>query len=282
MILAAIAVASTVSAYQCPSTVAVIKACASINVAPLVCTNPKVNIEPCNEKQCTQTYVNDYSACQCRRSSTGFYESSVNVDGLLRRCGVAGLINPYGDPSQYRPGQGTQTFSRSSTTGGATATSRTADPSASPSERSILDPVRNTSHHISKGAIAGIVLGLLAATALAGLLGWCWRKRRHDHMAVYNSYPAGAETRGPSRTVVTEKIEPIVVKTSPGTTGPTTGGYNTGATTSSAAHNPMNTTATNNYNTTSTHAPHNTGAYNSSNAAPAATTQGYSTQPRTG
>ncbi|KAF9351780.1 hypothetical protein BGX26_010250 [Mortierella sp. AD094] len=245
-IFAAIAAASTVSAHQCPSDDAVTTACNSINVSPLLCNNPKVNVEECNAKQCGQTYIDNYSACQCRRSATDFYTSSANVQGLLNRCGLAGLSNPYGDPNQYKPGQGTQTFAPTSTAdGGATriydgttyyggqtavvsgttrivsataiaggslilpgtttwvsetpgivsgtstalqATSRTAAPVAAPTETEVFD----SSHHVSGGSIAGITIGLFGGGSCPS----------HD-------------VNGPTRTVVTEKIEPVVVRTVP-------------------------------------------------------------------
>ncbi|KAG0244732.1 hypothetical protein B0O80DRAFT_510119 [Mortierella sp. GBAus27b] len=301
LILAAVAAASTASAYQCPSNSAVNEACRSINVFPLICNNPQVNVDVCNAKQCNQVYIDNYSACQCRRSATMFYEHSANVQGLLRRCGLAELTNPFGSPDQYRPGQGTQTFQPTRTSHDAAATriydgttyyggqtadvsgtthivgatavvggtrivsgtttwvsstpgivsgtstrwvapatthgDRTAAPIVEPSQTSV--PVYNTDHHISGGSVAGIVLGILAATALAGLLGYCWRQKRKEHVSVYNSYAgaaAGPEVpRGPTRTVVTEKVEPVVVR---------------------AGHNP--TAASTSYTTVGTSTPYTT------------------------
>ncbi|GJJ76509.1 hypothetical protein EMPS_08868 [Entomortierella parvispora] len=334
-ILAAVAVASTASAYQCPDTSAVNQACRAINVYPLTCSNPNVNVQQCNAKQCNQTYINNYAACQCRRSSTQFYENSVNVEGLLRRCGMAGLTNPFGNPYQYRPGQGTQTFSPSSPAGGGSVVTRiyngttyyggqtavvsgttrivsataivggtailpgtttwvsgtpgiirgtstrrvsgtrTAAPITSPTGTPF---VTTQSNHISGGSIAGIVLGCLAATALAGLLGWCWRRKRGEHTTVYNSSAANYDNRGPTRTVVTEKIEPVVVKSVP--TGATTTAYNTGApvvaSSSVPAGNAYHTTTAPavGVNTAGVHNPTMATSYNTT------TTSGYNTQPR--
>jgi FtsZ-interacting cell division protein ZipA len=53
----------------------------------------------------------------------------------------------------------------------------------------------------------------LAAVALAGLLAWCWRRNRSQHTAAYNTHSTSEnQSRGPTRIVVTEKIEPVVVK----------------------------------------------------------------------
>ncbi|GJJ69437.1 hypothetical protein EMPS_01783 [Entomortierella parvispora] len=273
-IIAAIAAATTVSAYQCPDTTQINQACRSISVAPLVCNNPKVNVNECNAKQCNQTYINNYSDCQCRSNPNMFYEHSVNVQGLLKRCGVAGLTNPYGSPTQYRPGQGTQTFSASSSaSGGIGAATRvyngtayyggrntvvsgttrlvnatavvhgttivrgtttwvsgtpgivsgtstwgngatrtgttTAAPIVAPSETPV---VKKQGRKLSGGAIAGIVIACLAALALLGLLGWCLSKRRKQHTIYNNQTTTSYDNRGPTRTVVTEKVEPVVVK----------------------------------------------------------------------
>jgi hypothetical protein len=40
----------------------------------VICDNPNVNIEACNEVQCNQSYIDNYAACQCLRSRTEFYE----------------------------------------------------------------------------------------------------------------------------------------------------------------------------------------------------------------
>ncbi|KAG0051507.1 hypothetical protein BGZ83_003628 [Gryganskiella cystojenkinii] len=346
LLVAAVAAASTVSAYQCPTTAEVNTACRAISVFPLICNNPNVNVSACNDRQCNQTYINNYSACQCRRSSTQFYENSVNVEGLLRRCGMAGLTNPYGNPYQYRPGQGTQTFSPSSSAGGvvtrvyngttyyggqtavisgttrivsATAIvggttilpgtttwvsgtpgiirgtstrvgagrgTRTAAPITSPTATA-APIVAQENKHISGGAVAGIVLGTLAAALLAGLLGWCWRKKRAEHTTVYNNAATTYDNRGPTRTVVTEKIEPVVVKSVP--TGATTTTYNTtGAPvvasssvpatyhTTTTAPAVVNTAGVHNPTSTTTYNPTSTTTYNPTST----TTYNTTTQPR--
>ncbi|KAF9290726.1 hypothetical protein BGZ68_006259 [Mortierella alpina] len=285
-ILAAIAAAaSTVSAYTCPDESAVVNACKNSIVAPLRCDNPRFNVDQCNAKQCTQQYVDNYAACQCRRNRTDFFQNAANVEGLVRRCNK-GLTNPYGNPGQYRPGQGTRTF----------APTRTAAPIESPNETGV--PISTQSHHISKGAIAGIVLGILGATALAALLGLCWRKKRNEHTTVYNSH-VGYDNRGPTRTVVTEKIEPVVVKSVPGGAASTTT-YSTpvtGASTIAPGSTPnYHSTTANPGNVvgTSTHpsgvngihpagtTTHTTGVNHVNNTGTTTTTSGYNTQPRTG
>ncbi|KAF9547447.1 hypothetical protein EC957_008457 [Mortierella hygrophila] len=366
LIVTLLATVAVVNAYTCPATPAVNIACGVISVSPLLCSNPKVNVAACNEKQCNQTYIDNYAACQCRRSPTLFYEHSVNVDGLLRRCGVDGLTNPFGNPDQYRPGQGTQTFSPSGGSGatrifsgttyygGSTsvisgttrivdatavvngtwiapgtttwvsntpgivqgtstswvgAATTTAQPIEAPSATPVqtVVPVVNQNYHMSGGAIAGTVLGSLAAFALAGLLGWCWRKKRAQHTTLYsNSSTTAVDTnaaRAPSRTVVTEKIEPVVVKSvpttnthvvTPGTTAystPSTNTYNS----TNTGYNSNNTNTGYNVNNTNT-------GYNGNNTVPVNTyssasnptstahttyntatnaNTGYSTQPRT-
>ncbi|KAF9989193.1 hypothetical protein BGZ75_007218 [Mortierella antarctica] len=287
-ILAAIiaAAASTVSAFTCPDDAGIANACRSSVVRPLTCDNPKLFIVPCNAKQCNQPYVDNYAACQCRRNRTDFFQNAVNVEGLIRRCNMKGLVNPYGNPGQYRPGQGTQTF----------APTRTAAPVVSPTETGV--PISTQNHHISKGAIAGIVLGILGATALAALLGLCWRKKRNEHTTVYNSH-AGYDNRGPTRTVVTEKIEPVVVKSVPGgaASGTTYSTPVTGASTivpgTTGNYNPT-TTHSGNVVGTSTHpggvngihnagtTTHTTGVNSVNHAGTTATTTGYNSQPRTG
>ncbi|KAG0360963.1 hypothetical protein BGZ54_009313 [Gamsiella multidivaricata] len=164
------------------------------------------------------------------------------------------------------------------------AASQTADLAVGPSGSPV--PVYDD-HHISRGSIAGIVLGILALTALAALLGLCWRKRRHNHRAFhYDNYGntggygnnggygntggyGNDAHRSPSRTVVTEKIEPVVVKSGPNA------GSSTAAPAGAGAGGYHNTTApgagANNYNT---------GGVNTN---PTSTTAGgYSTQPRNG
>ncbi|KAG0063652.1 hypothetical protein BGZ89_009733 [Linnemannia elongata] len=319
LILAAVIAASSVSAYQCPDTASVNSSCRQISVSPLVCNNPNVNKDACNAKQCNQAYIDNYSACQCRRSPNMFYEHSANVEGLLRRCGLSTLSNPYGSPNQYRPGQGTQIFgpitSATSTAGsgvvtrvyngttyyggsntvisgttrwagatviyngtringattwisgtpsiirgtstriapvpGTTVVSSSA--SAAPIESPTSTPVPVQSQgkkKLSGGAIAGIVLGCLAALALAGLLAWCWRRKRSQHTTVYNTHSTYEnQNRGPTRTVVTEKIEPVVVKSSTHQT------YNNN-------NIPANNSTT--YNTTTQSVPANQGYNNTS------------------
>ncbi|KAF9319309.1 hypothetical protein BG003_009390 [Podila horticola] len=238
---------SSVYAYQCPDTTSINQSCSSISVFPLVCNNPNANKEACNAKQCNQSYIDNYAACQCRRSPDQFYEHSANVEGLLKRCGVAGLTNPYGSPFQYRPGQGTATFVPTST-----PTNTTAAPIVGPTDSPV--PVQKQSSKISGGAIAGIVIGCLAALAIAGLLAWCWRKKRHQHTAVYNDHST-YDNRGPTRTVVTEKIEPVVVKT--GTTN-----FNTTTTPGTTTHS-TTTTPVSNYPTgTNYHSTHPSTSYN--------------------
>ncbi|KAK3841719.1 MAG: hypothetical protein J3R72DRAFT_524252 [Linnemannia gamsii] len=363
LILAAVVAASSVSAYQCPDNTSVNNSCRQISVSPLVCNNPNVNKDACNAKQCNQAYIDNYSACQCRRSPNMFYEHSANVEGLLRRCSLSTLNNPYGSPGQYRPGQGTQTFGPVApitstvnpgvatriyngttyyggsntvvsgttrwvgatviyngtringattwisgtpsiirgtstrivpvpgTTVRPTATSgngstvivstsvgstRSAAPIESPTETAV--PVQKQGKKkLSGGAIAGIVLGCLAALALAGLLAWCWRRKRNQHTTTYNTQSTyeNNHNRGPTRTVVTEKIEPVVVKSGTHQTynnapaNPTT--YTT--TTQSV---PVNNQGYNNssttYNTAGSNAVHPSSSYNTTT-----TTNGYNT-----
>lgn len=114
------------------------------------------------------------------------------------------MNNPYGDSSQYRPddGSGTRTTNAAVTTAVGTTT---AQPFVGPSGV----PISDQSSHMSGGAIAGTVLGILGALGLAGLLGWCWRRKRASHVPVMsNTTYVG---HGPTRTVVSEKVEPLVV-----------------------------------------------------------------------
>ncbi|KAG0057767.1 hypothetical protein BGZ83_003665 [Gryganskiella cystojenkinii] len=306
MITMAVAAVSTASAYVCPDAQSVSYSCRQLNVFPLVCYNPKLNKDACNEKQCNQPYIDNYAACQCRRSMTEFFEHSVNVEGLIRRCG-GGLNNPFGNSGQYRPGQGTATFPvgtpthpgnggpsgtldpnnpatriyngttyyggqtgvvsgttrivsatavvgsttilpgtttwvsgtpgiirGTSTPSGPSATGKPATryyngttyyggqtggvdlatTSAQPLVTSTESPLPITtqSRRVSPGAIAGIVLGLLAAALIAALLAFCWRRKRAAHVATTTTTHIA---HAPPRTIVTEKIEPVVVKAVP-------------------------------------------------------------------
>ncbi|KAF9325074.1 hypothetical protein BG006_011428 [Podila minutissima] len=269
-IVAVLAATATVHAYQCPPIPAVKEACAAISVRPLICDNPKVNVKECNVKQCIQSYIDNYAACLCNRDSNNFYQHAVNVDGIIRRCGLAVLKNPYGNPNQYRPGQGTQTFVPSSPAVGPDPTTTGLPIVATET------PFPTESNKISGGAIAGIVLGTLAAAALAGLLGWCWRKKRNEHTAIYSH--SATEHRGPTRTVVTEKIEPVVVKANSSNVATTTG-------TNYAAPVVPATSGTT-YTTSTQPAPvgHTSTTYNTTTPVNtySTTTSGYNTQPRTG
>ncbi|KAI1317987.1 hypothetical protein EDD11_007370 [Mortierella claussenii] len=227
MLVAVVAAAAlTVSAYVCPSPQSIAHSCQQLNVSPLVCYDPKRNTKECNEKQCNQPYIDDYASCQCRSSVSQFYESSKKVEDLIRRCG-GGFSNPFGDSSRYRPGQGTTMFFatttgiRSSSSSVTKTTTRTKTSSRTTTAQPILEPtstptpslVTTQSRHISKGAIAGIVLGLLASTLVACLLGFCWRQKRADHVAAVNKIHI---PHRPTRTTVTEKIEPVMVKVDSG------------------------------------------------------------------
>ncbi|KAF9205148.1 hypothetical protein BGZ49_004402 [Haplosporangium sp. Z 27] len=192
------AVVSTASAYQCPGEQAINVACNAINVHPLVCNYLNANVEKCNEKQCSQAYIDNYAACHCRSSSSDFYTRSASVQSLIERCGLASLTNPYGSPDQYRA---EQTFSIQ---GGSLISAAYPSPS----------PEVTPSHHMSGGAIAGLVIGLVCAALLAGAMAVWWRSVRDDYAPPYDDYEhkqAGGAT-GPTRTVVTEKVEPVVVR----------------------------------------------------------------------
>ncbi|KAF9098996.1 hypothetical protein BGX23_004531 [Mortierella sp. AD031] len=136
---------------------------------------------------------------------------------------------------------------------------------------------------MSGGAIAGTVIGSLAALALAGLLGWCWRRERAQHIPLYSNSSTTAldpnAARAPTRTVVTEKIEPVVVKSVPTTNtnmgGPGTTSYSTTQPSGVPATNSYNTAPVNTYSSTSNPTSNPT-TYN-----PTTTTSGYNTQPRT-
>ncbi|KAF8930800.1 hypothetical protein EDD21DRAFT_135178 [Dissophora ornata] len=168
---AVVSAISVVSAYQCPDSSAITTACGKINVSPLTCSDPNINKDECNAKQCNQSYIDNYAACQCSDDATAFYEHSVNVEGLIRRCSINGLVNPFGNSIQYRAGQGTAAFETASSTS-ATSTAATTTTTASPDE---------SDNHVSGGAIAGIVLGCVGAVAIAGFLAWCWRRNRNQH-----------------------------------------------------------------------------------------------------
>ncbi|KAF9121686.1 hypothetical protein BGW39_010339 [Mortierella sp. 14UC] len=300
LILAAVVAASSVSAYQCPDTNSVNNSCRQISVSPLICNNPNVNRDACNAKQCNQQYIDDYSACQCRRSLNMFYEHSANVEGLLRRCGLSTLSNPYGNPSLYRPSgtlniiRGTPVRATATSGNGSTvivttvvSSTRSAAPIESPTETAV--PVQNQGKkELSGGAIAGIVLGCLAALALAGLLAWCWRRKRNQHTTAYNTQSTYNHNRGPTRTIVTEKIEPVVVKSgthqtynnAPANSAYTTTtrsvpvnnqGYNS-PTYNTAGSNVVHpstsyntTTSTSGYNTANSNGYNNNNGYNSAN-----------------
>ncbi|KAG0273909.1 hypothetical protein BGZ95_010281 [Linnemannia exigua] len=318
LIIAAVIAASSVSAYQCPDNTSVNNSCRQISVSPLICNNPNVNKDACNAKQCNQQYIDNYAACQCRRSPNMFYEHSANVEGLVRRCGLSTLNNPYGSPSQYRPGQGTQTFgpvtpvtssansgvvtriyngttyyggsntvvsgttrwpppgSRARPASSAAPVLVSAAPIESPTETAV--PVQKQGKKkLSGGAIAGIVLGCLAALALAGLLAWCWRRKRNQHTTTYNTHSTyeTSQNRGPTRTVVTEKIEPVVVKSGTHQTYNNAPANSTTYTTTTQSV-PVNNQGYNNpsttYNTASSNAVHPSTSYNTTT-----TTNGYNT-----
>ncbi|KAG0277728.1 hypothetical protein BGZ96_002732 [Linnemannia gamsii] len=289
LIVTLLATIAAVNAYTCPSPSSINSACRDISVTPLICSNPIVNVDPCNEKQCNQPYIDNYAACQCRRSATLFYEHSVNVEGLIRRCGIEGLTNPFGNPLQYRPGQGTQTFSAPSGTSTNGTRGTTAPTSAAPIEApspTTIDDISEVNYHMSGGAIAGTVLGSLAAVALACLLGWCWRKKRAQHATLYGSSSAAAidpnvAAHSPTRTVVTEKIEPVVVKSVPTNNTHVVGSGTTNYSTSADNYNNANyNTPTNTYSSTSnpTSSTYNNTSYNTNPT----TSSGYNTHPRTG
>ncbi|KAF9161164.1 hypothetical protein DFQ26_004807 [Actinomortierella ambigua] len=207
-VLVAVILAVAISAahgFTCPDALKITNSCLKLNVLPLVCSDPNVNVPQCNDKQCSQPYIDDYAICQCRGSSTDFFRNANNVEAVIKRCRLTkttSLSNPYGDPNRYRAGSGTQTFPAATST-------VTSQPIVGPT------PTRKAAVSYpgySGGSIAGAVLGLLALSALAFLLALCWRRKRED--PIYNQHLL-ADPRGPTRTVVTEKIEPVVVKAVP-------------------------------------------------------------------
>ncbi|KAF9338680.1 hypothetical protein BGZ91_008208 [Linnemannia elongata] len=225
LILAAVITASSVSAYQCPDTASVNSSCRQISVSPLVCNNPNVNKDACNAKQCNQAYIDNYSACQCRRSPNMFYEHSANVEGLLRRCGLSTLSNPYGSPNQYRPGQGTQIFgpitSATSTAGSGVVTRVYNGTTYYGGSNTVIS---GTTRWAGATVIYNGTRINGATTWISGtpsiIRGTSTRTApvprttvRSQHTTVYNTHSTYEnQNRGPTRTVVTEKIEPVVVK----------------------------------------------------------------------
>jgi hypothetical protein len=124
------------------------------------------------------------------------------------------LNNPYGGPTSSTPASRIPTsvatvITRTHTTNLAVTTAvgtTTAQPIVAPTEIAIS----TQSSKMSGGAIAGTVLGIWGALGLAGLLGWCWRRSRAAHVPIVSSTTRVG--RGAPRTIVTEKIEPLVVK----------------------------------------------------------------------
>ncbi|KAG0214670.1 hypothetical protein BGX28_001708 [Mortierella sp. GBA30] len=286
-----VAASSIASAYVCPSSQDINNACKQLNVFPLVCHDPKVFVDLCNQKQCSQNYIDNYAACQCRRNMSDFYEASsfhfygnflgyyylrsssdspfplipvpvppntgnnttriyngttyyggqiemvsgttlivnatVVVNGTATVSGTTtwfsgtpGIINgtsssaPWNTPTTRfitATFTGTTETMTSVTGGGGSSKlgSRTVQPILAPSSSDAPIAINNQSSYISGGAIAGIVLGLLGASILATLLALCWRKKRAEHVA-----PVGRThiSHAPTRTVVTEKIEPVILK----------------------------------------------------------------------
>ncbi|KAF9356423.1 hypothetical protein BGX26_005287 [Mortierella sp. AD094] len=167
------AVVSTVSSYQCPAPSDVDYACKQLNVFPLVCYNPHLNVDACNAKQCNQPYLDNYAACQCCCSVEQFYENSKNVQGMINRCG-GNLNNPFGSPDIYRSGQGTATSppATDAATPSATPSPATTDPAvtstASASDGSDTRVYDGTTYY---GGVTGVVDGttrIVSATAVVG------------------------------------------------------------------------------------------------------------------
>ncbi|KAG0369819.1 hypothetical protein BGX24_002270 [Mortierella sp. AD032] len=276
LIVILLATVAVVNAYTCPATPAINTACRSISVFPLTCNNPSVNVVACNEKQCNQTYIDNYAACQCRRSPTLFYEHSVNVEGLLRRCGVAGLTNPFGNPFQYRPGQGTQTFVPSSR-------------SDAPGSGSVVTRIfSGTTYYGGSATVISGTTRIVGATAVVNST-WIapgtttWASNTPGIVNGTSTVWVGTRTAAPA------KIEPVVVKSvpttnthvvAPGTTAYSTSntGYNTNTHNNTNYSNvPVNT-----YNSTSNPTSYNTSYNTSSTTTTTTATNGYNTQPRSG
>ncbi|KAG0267480.1 hypothetical protein BG011_004514 [Mortierella polycephala] len=131
----------------------------------------------------------------------------VNVEGLIRRCG-GGFINPFGDSNQYdpTPSASSTSLSTSKVVPGTGITTNTAVPRTSTAALPFVSPseipLGVMSESISGGAIAGTVIGILAAASLVGLLALCWCKKH-------------AVSHGPTRTTMTKMTEPVVVKIFP-------------------------------------------------------------------
>ncbi|KAG0284851.1 hypothetical protein BGZ96_010816 [Linnemannia gamsii] len=140
---------------------------------------------------------------------------------------------------------GTQIF------GTVTSSTLMANPVERATPAGTVVPDQNQSTSISGGAIAGIVIGCLAAVALAGLLAWCWRRnlKSGTHQTHNSSVPANNSTAYNTTT-------PSVPVTQGDNT--TSTNYNTGSNTvhPSTSYNTSTTagynTANNGYNSTST------------------------------
>ncbi|KAG0253212.1 hypothetical protein BG011_006495 [Mortierella polycephala] len=288
----AIAALSTVSAYQCPSTREVDQSCKSISVSPSGLANPFGNSDQYKPGEGTKAFAPSSTSLVGGPGATRVFDGTTYYGGqttvisgttrIVSATAVAGgsmIVSGTTTWASNTPG----VVSGTSTPWTASGTSLTAAPITVPTNDQNGVPIE--SHHISGGSVAGIVLGCVAATILAGLLGWCWRKQRNRHTTVYNSH-AASDNRGPTRTVVTEKIEPVVVKSVPAGAGASTASPgNTGYSTTNPGNTGYSTTNPGNtgYSTTnpgatgySTNTNPGTTGYNST------TTTGYNTQPRTG
>ncbi|KAF9392063.1 hypothetical protein CPB97_004359 [Podila verticillata] len=156
----------------------------------------------------TTRIVSAYSHCiisgtstrRTRASRTGTPIPVPSGTGSLTRTGS--VIETVIPPSS--------TVVRTPTRTGGNGPTTTVLPIMAPSESPV--PISTQGKHISGGAIAGIVLGILGATLLAGLLALCWRRKRAAHVAAHSSTHIA---HGPNRTTVVEKIEPAVVKSVP-------------------------------------------------------------------